>query len=200
MELQYSPKYLFKNGHFNTIYPTLFRKQKTPDYVRDRLFTEDDDFIDVDTLFNGNRRLAILCHGLEGSSSSKYIIGASQLLSQNNWDTAAINYRSCSGEMNKQLRMYHSGATDDLALVIDKYKDNYDQIALIGYSLGGNLSLKYGGEERVLPSNLKNIIAISVPVDLKAGSVNIGRPSNYIYTKKFLVTLTEKVKINWILE
>ena len=195
MELSYNPKFLFKNGHFNTIYPTLFRKQKQPRYRRERLVTPDDDFLDIDTIFNNNGRLAILCHGLEGSSTSKYIIGASQLLSDNQWDTAAVNYRSCSGEMNKQLRMYHSGATDDLALIVDHYKDRYESIALIGYSLGGNLSLKYGAEDRIRPLNLKQIIAVSVPVDLKAGSVNIGKPSNFIYTKKFLITLTEKVKL-----
>ena len=137
----------------------------------------------------------MLCHGLEGSSSSKYIIGASSILTENNWDTAAINYRGCSGEMNKQLRMYHSGATDDLAAVLSYFEANYDEIALVGFSLGGNLVLKYCGEKSSsLMNKIRAVIGFSVPTDLQAASVNISRPSNYIYQRKFLVSLFDKLK------
>lgn len=185
-----------RNGHINTVYSTLFRKQAQPLYNRKRLTTHDGDFLDVDLLQNGQNRLAILCHGLEGSSLSSYIIGTGGLLAESNWDVAAINYRGCSGEINNALRMYHSGATDDLQTVIDSLIDEYDEVALIGFSLGGNICLKYAGEQSTqLDTRIKKVVAVSVPVDLKAGSINIGKKSNFIYEKKFIVSLSEKIKL-----
>lgn len=190
----YKPSLLFKNGHFNTIYPSLLRKQRSLAFVRKKVITPDDDFLDVDFLQKGNRRIVILCHGLEGSSGSHYIIGTSGILSENGWDIAAINYRGCSGVMNKQLRMYHSGATDDLDTVISSLTSNYEEIALVGFSLGGNLVLKYCGERGTnLSTKIMACVGVSVPTDLHAGSLNISKRSNYIYEKKFMESLSLKV-------
>jgi len=161
-----------------------------------RYETPDDDFFDVDYLKGQNKRIAVICHGLEGSSRSKYIIGTSTLLHQNAWDVAAINHRSCSGEINHTHRMYHSGATWDLEFLIGKLLPHYEEISLVGFSLGGNMVLKYCGEQsECLDSKLRSIVAISVPMDLRAGSIQIGKRSNFIYEKKFLITLLEKMKI-----
>lgn len=193
---EYQPSFLLKNGHFNTIYPTLFRKQQTPSFQRKRIDTPDDDFLDLDWLQNGNKRVAILCHGLEGSSSSKYIIGIANLLSQNNWDVVAMNYRSCSEEMNRQIRVYHSGATDDLQTVIDVVEKDYDEMALVGFSLGGNLSLVYTGQRgQHIHSKIKAVATASVPTNLLAGSLQILKKRNFIYHQKFLRSLREKVRI-----
>ncbi len=193
--MKYKPGPVFRIGHLNTIYPTLFRRQKRPEYHRIEIDTSDGDFLHIDTLFKANKRLVILCHGLEGSSESKYMIGAADLLSENNWDVAAMNYRSCSGVMNSNLRMYHSGATDDLHEVISAFEESYDEIALVGFSLGGNLCLKYTGERSDgINTKIKSVVAISVPADLKAGSLNIGKASNFIYEKKFMITLKEKMR------
>ncbi len=165
-----------------------------PSFTREAVPTPDDDFLHVDFLRKNSRRLAILCHGLEGSSDSNYIRGTAGLLYEQGWDIAAMNYRGCSGEINKQLRMYHSGATDDLATVINYTSDNYEQLALVGFSLGGNLVLKYCGErEQSIHPQLVATVAISVPTDLQAGSLNIGRRSNFIYEKKFMTSLQEKI-------
>ncbi len=97
--------------------------------------------------------------------------------------------------MNKQLRMYHSGATDDLATVISHFERNYDEIALVGFSLGGNLVLKYCGERSSdLLNKIKAVIGFSVPTNLQAASINISRPSNYIYQRKFLISLFDKLR------
>lgn len=191
----YTAPFLLKNGHLNTVYPTLFRRQSQPEYERIEITTSDNDFLHVDCLLKANRRCVILCHGLEGSSQSKYIIGAAKLMSENNWDVVAVNYRSCSGPMNRNLRMYHSGATDDLKCIVDNFSEQYDQIVLAGFSLGGNLCLKFAGEypKSVYP-NISHVIAVSVPVDLEAGSRNIGHPTNFIYERKFLVTLRKKIE------
>ncbi len=190
----YQASGLLRSGHINTIYPTLFRKQDRPDYNRSELTTPDNDVLHLDCLKSGNKRVAILCHGLEGSSQSKYIIGTSGILHENGWDTIAINYRGCSGEINNQLRIYHSGATDDIDTVINECYTDYDEIALVGFSLGGNLVLKYCGERgSELRSSIITVVAVSVPTDLKAGSINIGKKSNFIYEQKFLKSLTKKL-------
>ena len=191
----YKPNIFLRNAHFNTLYPVLFRWQKDPAYLRKRFITADDDFIDIDYRLGDNRRLAVILHGLEGSSYSKYIIGTGELLSQNSWDVAAFNHRSCSGEINLKKTMYHSGWTTDLSYYIDSIKDSYEEIVLVGFSLGGNMALKYAGEKSTdIDERIKAVIGISVPTDLKGGSETIGKTSNWIYEKKFMVTLKEKMK------
>ena len=91
--------------------------------------------------------------------------------------------------------MYHSGATDDLETIIHHYEADYSEIALVGFSLGGNLVLKYCGENgSQLNTKISKVTATSVPVDLGAGSINISQRHNYIYQKNFLQSLTKKIK------
>jgi uncharacterized protein len=108
----------------------------------------------------------------------------------------AWNYRGCSEEMNRQLRFYHSGATDDLGLVINHAAqlNRYDEIYLIGFSLGGNMTLKYLGEEKVCPL-IKKAIVFSVPLHLESSCRKISRPSNRIYANRFLRSLKNKIRI-----
>ena len=143
IETDYTPPFLSKNRHFNTIYSSLFRRIKRIPFKRKRIETTDNDFLDVDLIDNGSKKIVILCHGLEGSSNSKYILATAKLLSKNGYSIAAMNYRFCSGEINRQLITYHSGKTDDLHTVINYVLPNYDAIYLVGFSLGGNLILKY---------------------------------------------------------
>ena len=190
----YKPPLFFKNRHINTIYSSLFRKTKLPSFKRKRIETLDDDFLDIDLIENGSKKIAILCHGLEGSSDSKYIQATSKLLSLNGYSVAAMNYRFCSGEINRQLATYHSGKTDDLHVVINYVLPNYDSIYLVGFSLGGNLILKYNGEALFsLSSKIKANVAISVPVDLKGSSIALKRSENILYRRRFIRTLSKKM-------
>jgi len=188
----YKARFPFKNGHVSTIYPSLFRKPINLNFERKRINTPDNDFLDVDVLSKGSSKALILCHGLEGSSASKYISGTADLASQSNWDCIAMNYRGCSGEMNKQLRMYHSGATDDIDTVINHFADKYSEIHLVGFSLGGNLVLKYCGERQLI-DKVRSVVAISVPTDLRIGSMLLSKKSNFIYTANFLKSLKSKL-------
>ena len=190
----YKPPLFFKNRHINTIYSSLFRKTKLPSFKRKRIETLDDDFLDIDLIENDSKKIAILCHGLEGSSDSKYIQATSKLLSLNGYSVAAMNYRFCSGEINRQLVTYHSGKTDDLHVVINYVLPNYDSIYLVGFSLGGNLILKYNGEALFsLSSKIKANVAISVPVDLKGSSIALKRSENILYRRRFIRTLSKKM-------
>ncbi len=163
-------------------------------YKRERITTPDDDFLDIDYLRSGNGRVAFILHGLEGSSSSQYAQGAADIFFKNGWDVALINHRSCSGEMNRQRRMYHSGVTDDPHTVIQVLKKDYDEIIMVGFSLGGNMTLKYLGEQSSnIDPAIKCAVAVSVPIDLHSCSLRIIHPSNYVYDRRFLKSLTQKV-------
>lgn len=193
---EYLPNILHRNGHLGTLIPHIFNSSRIPDFQRERLDTPDNDFLDVDKMISGNDQLAILCHGLEGSASSNYIAGMSSLLAKNRFDIIAINYRGCSGEMNRNLRMYHSGATDDIDLVVSNYKSKYASIVLIGYSLGANMVIKYVGESKYIKTNkIISAVGISAPCDLAACSEVISKPSNYLYEKRFLISLIKKLKV-----
>jgi len=139
----YRPKWWLRNGHTNTLYTYFYRKLSKPEYVRERWDTADGDFIDLDFVRGNHKRIVILSHGLEGGSDSQYMIALSNLMSENAYDVCALNYRSCSGEMNRTQTMYHSGFTDDLHLIVNGLADQYEEIFLVGYSLGGNMNLKY---------------------------------------------------------
>jgi predicted alpha/beta-fold hydrolase len=116
-------------------------------------------------------------------------------LIKNGFDVLAWNYRGCSGEMNNQPRFYHSGATDDLHEVVQHAiaTRNYHHINLIGFSLGGNLTLKYLGEQWPELNKISQAVAISVPLDLTSSSMELAKPKNWIYTQRFLKSLKRKI-------
>jgi predicted alpha/beta-fold hydrolase len=154
----------------------------------------DGDFVDLDWLRGGHSRLVILSHGLEGSSDAVYIRRVSAVLRSAGFDVLAWSYRGCSGEPNELKRSYHSGESGDLREVIEYAVKEYQEAALVGFSLGGNISLKYLGE--VEPhEKVKAAVAISAPVDL-AASANVldVRPGNRIYLRRFLRSLIAKIE------
>lgn len=190
----YRPSVLLKNGHFNTIYTSILKKQPLT-RSREKRDTSDGDFYYADWIRGDNRRLAIALHGLEGSSDSNYIIRISNLLAERNWDVCGLNFRSCLGPMNKTQTLYHSGFTFDLHELIEAEADNYDEIFLIGYSLGGNVVMKYLGDgEHKLSGKLKGGVGISVPCDLAGCSDKLTKWYNRLYDKQFLHSLMIKMK------
>jgi len=203
----HSPPFWLPNGHFQSIYPSLFRVIRDVTYQRERIVTEDSDFLDLDWTYSceqnqsGDAPLVILSHGLEGSSSSQYIRGMVRLLTVNGFDCLSWNFRSCGGEMNKTSRFYHSGATEDLDFVVQHaMAKGYSEIHMIGFSLGGNLTLKYAGEQgELIHPAVKSAIVFSVPMNLKACSLEIIKPGNRVYMQRFLKTLKPKVQAKSVL-
>jgi predicted alpha/beta-fold hydrolase len=195
--LDYTRPFFLFNPHFETIYPSLLRKVSLQPYQRDRIRTPDEDFLDLDWLKQKSSRLIIISHGLEGNTQRAYIKGMARAGYQNGYDILTWNYRGCSDEMNKVLRFYHSGATDDLAHVIEHANalGQYAEIFLVGFSLGGNLTLKYLGEDRIRPITLKKAATFSVPIDLRTSCEKISQPSNWIYSQRFLKSLRNKVLV-----
>lgn len=192
----YSPPTLLFNPHLETIYPALLRKVNLIPYTRERIATPDNDFLDLDWLRQGSIKLIIISHGLEGNTSRAYIRGMAKAFFNSGYDVLTWNYRGCSNEINRNLRFYHSGATDDLDVVIQHANkiNTYTEISLIGFSLGGNLTLKYLGEKgKQLPLELKKAVTFSVPMDLHSSCIKISSPSNWIYSKRFLHSLKDKI-------
>lgn len=195
MTAQYQAPALLFNSHLETIYPALLRSVRGIQYERERITTPDHDFLDLDWLKQGSKKLVIISHGLEGSTDRAYIKGMAKIFFGNGFDILAWNYRGCSGEVNKKIRFYHSGATDDLAYVILHSESlGYSEINLIGFSLGGNLTLKYAGEQGdAISSKVNKIVTFSVPLNLRSSCEKISAPSNWMYSQRFLKSLKKKV-------
>jgi len=191
----YHPPLWLRSGHLQTIYPTLRRRVAGVAYRRERVELADGDFVDVDWCRGGARRAALVCHGLESNSRSHYVLGLVRALVRRGWDAAALNFRGCSGEPNRLLRSYHSGDTGDVAVVLQRMANvGYRDLALVGFSLGGNVVLKYLGERFAeMPKTLRTAAAVSVPCDLAASARRLARWSNRLYMRRFLRKLDEKM-------
>ena len=195
-----SPFYLF-NGHLQTIVPSLWRTVPGVAYRRERLELPDGDFLNLDWSHLPEMRptdgLVIVSHGLEGDASRPYMLGMVRALNRAGFDALAWNYRSCGGEMNRLLRSYHLGDTDDLDLVLRHAlaTGRYRRVYLVGFSAGGNVTLKYLGENAArVPAEVQRAAVFSVPTDLRASSVHIGRLQNQVYLRRFLKSLRLKVR------
>jgi predicted alpha/beta-fold hydrolase len=196
----YTPPPFLDGGHRQTLYASLVRRVNFTYGRRERIETPDDDFLDLDWAeagAEGNRRIAILTHGLEGSGHRKYMRGMARAFVRQGWTVCALNLRGCSGETNRQVATYHSGKTDDLALVVNHVLDqDYAPVVLVGFSLGGNLTLKYLGERGAdVDDRIRGAVAISAPVDLSASADQIDRWSNWHYTQYFLHSLRQKMRV-----
>lgn len=190
-----SPQWLI-GGHAQTIHPTL-RRIPTLSPTSERIELDDGDFLDLDWMSRGNHKLVILSHGLEGSSRSIYMRGMTHALLKRGWDVLAWNFRDCSNEPNRLLSSYHSGKTEDLEHVIRHAiaTCKYDRIDLVGFSLGGNLILKYIGERGFnIHPILHRAVAISAPCELACSSYELSKWQNQIYMQRFLKTLRAKIR------
>lgn len=194
----YKPPFIFKNGFISTVYSGLMRKVLNVEQTRERITLPDSDFIDLDWSYakEKSNKIIILLHGLEGNAQRPYILGTAKYFNENSIDAIGVNFRGCSGESNRLFRSYHSGATEDLDAVVKHVvsKGIYDEIYIKGISLGANMALKYAGEGNELPPELKAVIAISTPCDLKGSCDELLSLKNRLYAIRFLRHLKEKLK------
>ncbi|MCB1181909.1 alpha/beta fold hydrolase [bacterium] len=190
---EYRPAWPFRNADAGTIIPSALRRVPALPYVRERVELPDGDFVDLDWSRVGAGRTALLCHGLEGNSERPYMRGMARALNAAGWDVAALNLRGCSAEPNRLARFYHNGATDDLRAVVAHL--DAPTLALVGFSLGGNLILNYLGEEpATVPDRVAAAIAVSAPVDLAGTAARLVAPRNRIYHDRFLRKLRRKIR------
>lgn len=196
----YHPPIPFRNGHISTIYASALRSVKGLQQQRQRLELPDGDFLDLDWSYAGERKsdkLIILLHGLEGNAGRPYITATAKYFNRHGYDACALNFRGCSGESNRLFRSYHSGDTEDLRHLFSYLEthESYTQWVCKGFSLGGNVLLKYLGQEKSYPEALKAAIAISVPVNLYESMLALHEKRNVLYSDRFKKKLLEKLKV-----
>jgi uncharacterized protein len=162
--------------------------------------TRDGDFVDLDWATPAPREapLLLILHGLEGSSRSHYVVGLARQALARGWRVVTLNFRSCSGELNRLPQFYHSGHTDDLDEVVRLLveRERNLRIGAVGVSLGGNVLLKWLGEREVgVPAELVGAVAISVPFDLEPCARALDRGvCRWVYAANFLGTMRAKVR------
>ena len=146
---RFRPAWWLPGAHLQTLFPPLFRNRTPPPLRRERIELEDGDFVDIDWTEARPGPTVLILHGLEGSIGSHYVVGLLHALSASGFSAAVLYFRGCSGEPNRLPRSYHSGDTGDLARVVDHINERTAGAvrAAIGFSLGGNVLLKYLGEE-----------------------------------------------------
>jgi uncharacterized protein len=199
---EYKAQFLFQNAHLSTIYASGFRKVQGVEYQRERLKLTDGDFVDLDWSvlpdFSNSKiknKLVIVTHGLLGDSKRHYVKSTVKHFNNCGWDALAWNHRGMSGEPNLFEKMTLHGSTDELSEIIEyvlKMK-KYSTIVLVGWSKGGNISLKYAGEKgKTMPIEIKAVVGISVPTDIY-GSVQV-MGENSFYTNRFKKKIYDYLK------
>lgn len=113
-----------------------------------------------------------------------------------NLDIAVLNQRGCSGEPNLKFASYHSGKTDDLHEVVNDLASKYNDISIVGFSMGGNICLKYCGEQGdQLNPKIGRLVGVSVPCNLSESANYLKRWDNHFYMKRFMRMLNAKLHI-----
>ncbi len=180
-------------GNLQTIVPS-FRKILGVQYERERIETFDKDFLDLDWIDKKNKKLVLLTHGLEGDSGRPYMLGMAKMFSENGFDVLAWNCRSCSGEMNRAFRLYNHGEIGDIETVLNHAlkRRNYDEVVLVGFSMGGNVSLKFAAVSQ--HPSVKKVIAFSAPLEMRTSTAILNHPSRFLYKSRFEKGILPKVK------
>jgi hypothetical protein len=223
---EFSPVWYSTNPHFQTIMGTLFRQEtmyassdlpflstETSDKIhrfewdyRQRMETPDLDFFDVDWRVNGvdfeseDAPLVLICHGLQTNSDSPLVKDMAIAFENAGMGVACINFRGCSGEVNRTPRSYHLGFTDDLNQMVDFVNSKYPgkHIYLSGFSLGANVVTKFLADngDQVYDRNIRGAAVNAVPFDLTKSNVNLNQNgiSKIIYGDRLLKSMYETIE------
>lgn len=187
--------FYYENGHISTIYIGRFWKTIAPNYIRHRIELTDGDFLDVDFTENSKQNAVILCHGLEGASDRTYNNTSAGFFLSHDYSVFAWNNRSCSGEMNRLLKLYHHAAIQDLdAVVRFVLGRGYKRVYLVGFSLGAAQIMNYFGTKK-MDERVKAGVAVSVPVQLKDSAEILKKGFNRVYLLNFIRKINKKLKI-----
>lgn len=192
-ESEYRCSRIFKNGNISTIYSGIIKKTRKPKYNRMKLELDDGDFLLIDYELRNTKKVVILCHGLEGNSMSSYNNTAAEYFLENNFSVFAWNDRSCGGEMNLLPKLYHHGSFEDLEAVVKAILSRgFEEVYLLGFSLGGAQILSYFGS-REIDLRVKAGVAVSTPIELKSSEEKIDSGFSRIYSRQLVRRLKKKI-------
>jgi uncharacterized protein len=191
----FQPAWWCRGPHLQTLWARLVRRHTPrPSLQRERLELPDGDFIDLDWTETGSGPIVVILHGLEGSSDSPYARGVLQAVERRGWRGVVMHFRGCSGEPNRLARSYHSGDTGDLAYFIDVLhrREPHAPLALVGYSLGGNVLLKWLGKTDK-PVPLRAAVAVSVPFDLHCAADRLQQGFSRLYQWQLMRSMRDRI-------
>ncbi len=192
-----------RGAHAQTVGGRLLRKTAGVTFRKERLDTPDGDFLELEYAtvpsfpVPEDAPLVLKLHGLEGSAHSGYSVELARALARRGVRSVGLNFRSCGGEMNRVARFYHSGETGDLRQVLRHLRRTTPaaRLGILGFSLGGNVLLKYLGEEGARAGeDVAAAVAISVPYDLAACADQMSDGTGRVYATFFLRSLRAKVR------
>src|ERR1700676_991341 len=138
----------------------------------------------------------IIVHGLEGSSESQYMLGVTEKALAAGMNVIRYNQRNCGGTDALAPVLYHSGLSNDVAAVAREIiaRDGVSRLALVGFSMGGNIVLKLAGEWGAqAPPQFRAVAACCPAIDLARSADTLHEPANRIYEKYFLWELHRRM-------
>ena len=180
VESSFRPHWLLRSPHLQTLWP-VWTRRRPPAGRRERFELPDGDFLDL-LWFEGGGPLVIVMHGLEGSIESHYASAMMHALRDSGFTALFMHFRGCSGVPNRLDRAYHSGETGDFMMVLDHAvaATGKPLYAAIGYSLGGNVLLKWLGEQGS-DAPIERAVAVSVPFCLDAAGQRLEKGFSRVY-------------------
>ena len=189
----FTPAWWLPGPHGQTVWSALVRRSRPVPLTRERLELPDGDFLDIDWTGESGPIVVIL-HGLQGSSRSPHVQGLLGAFHRRGWRGAVMHFRGCSGEPNRLPRTYHSGETGDVAHVLHRLRKRHPStpVAAVGYSLGGNVLLKWLAE-RGPGAELAAAVAVSVPFRLDRAADRLERGFSRAYKRHFIADLQRTV-------
>lgn len=191
----YIPTWWLRNAHLQTLWASLMRRAPRPELRRERLELPDGDFIDLDWTSGASGPIVIILHGLQGSSDSNYARGLLGALHRRGCRAVLMHFRGCSGTPNRLPRFYHAGDTGDLNTLVDilRVREPETPLAAVGCSLGGNVLLKWLGEQGAR-APLTCAAAVSVPFELQRSARHLTQGFSRIYQHRLLRCLRRAVR------
>ena len=200
---RFTPAWWVPGAHLQTAWARLARSRRLVTFERETLTTPDDDDLVLDHAAGppGSPRVLLL-HGLEGSAHSLHTQGLALLAGRAGWRSTVLNFRSCARDPsdirrrlpNRRPRLYHSGDTSDLELVVRTLvaREPATPLCAIGFSLGGSVLLKWLGEGGAAAKPVRAAATISVPYDLAVAARFLERGVGRVYARHFMTRLKAK--------
>jgi len=192
----FMPAWWLPGPHLQTLWPVWARRHYQKHLRRERLATPDGDFLDLAwTTGREQGPLVIVLHGLEGSIDSHYAATTLNAVVRAGWRGVLMHFRGCSGEPNRAVRSYHSGETGDIDFLVRtlRAREPDTPLAVVGYSLGGNVLLKWLGE-RGADRPVSAAVAVSVPYELDACARRLQRGFSRLYQRHLVDSLRQGVR------
>ncbi len=184
-----------RNPHLQTLWPYWFRRSPSPTYRRERLELDDGDFLDLDWYDSlPHSPLVVVLHGLEGCSGSHYVRGLVDTLAHHGVRSVIMHQRGCSGTPNRLARGYHAGETLDFDAVLQRLRQREPDTALaaVGFSMGGNILLKWMGEHPATDM-IETAVAVSVPFSLAEGVRRMEQGISRLYQWRLLSLMRRSI-------